>query len=458
MKNIYFKFKNNQLKYLRETLLKNLSKEHFAILLGKREYLDNNEFIMLYDIRFPDIDFYKKQSIAFLEIKKEFIYNILLEILERLDVDTIVDIHTHPFAEKNVKFSLTDNMDESGFFNFLNDNFPKISYGSIVFSQSDYSARLWQKDEFNCVDYKLGKIVTQTLGENIISSDFKESEFSENFRIDEKNMFHRSSLVLGLDKLRDIMKKEIVSVVGVGGLGSVVAEHLIHMGFQNIHLIDDDILEISNLNRVVGAYYVDAEDNRYKVDIIGEHIKSINPDAEIFTHKNSIFDSEIESILANSSWIIVATDNHSSRFKAQEISIKYFVPMITIGVNITVNNGVIEDMSGEVITLRAGDNICLHCLNRLNYIQIGKELHFDKDISEKLERRGYVVGADIKEPAVKTLNTMLATIGIDILINQYTNQHKHFPILVYEYNSVMRIYPDIESIENRNIDCCVCNI
>jgi molybdopterin/thiamine biosynthesis adenylyltransferase len=162
--------------------------------------------------------------------------------------------------------------------------------------------------------------------------------------------------------------------------------------------------------------------------------------------------------LALSDWIIVATDNHASRLKVQELSVQYFVPLLSLGVNITVKANKIEDMSGEVITARVGDYLCLHCLNRINAIKVASERHPDQAIREALVQRGYVSGMDIKEPAVKTLNTTLATMAVEVLINQYTETRRHVPILVYENNTCMRIYEDRESVEQRNKHCFLCNV
>ena len=250
----------------------------------------------------------------------------------------------------------------------------------------------------------------------------------------------------------------VISIVGVGGLGSVVAEHLIHMGFHEINLIDPDVLEMSNLNRVVGAYYEDAQKKRYKVDVVKRHLTNINPKATVLACKSDVHDKEMESVLALSDWMIVATDNHSSRLKVQELSVQYFVPLLSLGVNITVKENKIEDMSGEVITARVGDYLCLHCLNRINPIKVASERHPVQTIREALVQRGYVSGMDIKEPAVKTLNTTLATMGVEVLINQYTEARRHVPVLVYENNGYMRIYEDRESVEQRNKRCFLCNV
>src|SRR2546421_13041054 len=101
------------------------------------------------------------------------------------------------------------------------------------------------------------------------------------------------------------MHDQVISLVGVGGLGSVVAEHLIHMGFHEINLIDPDVLELSNLNRVVGAYYEDAEQKRYKVDVVKRHLTSINPKATVLACTRDVLDQKTESFLALSDWMIV---------------------------------------------------------------------------------------------------------------------------------------------------------
>lgn len=53
------------------------------------------------------------------------------------------------------------------------------------------------------------------------------------------------------------------------------------------------------------------------------------------------------------------------------------------------------------------------CLKRLKYNEIAKQLSPDKNVREGLVRKVYVQGLDVKEPAVKTLNTHLATLAVD---------------------------------------------
>jgi hypothetical protein len=162
--------------------------------------------------------------------------------------------------------------------------------------------------------------------------------------------------------------------------------------------------------------------------------------------------------LANSDWIIVSTDNHYSRWTAQQIALRYFIPIIAAGVNITVKDNQVEDMSGEVITARSGDSWCLNCLGRINLARIAAESHPDHAIRSQTLQRGYVTGMEMKEPAVKTLNTMIATMAVDRLVDQFLPNRPDIPILVYEHNQVSAIYEDRTSLEQRALSCSYCSI
>ncbi len=454
------KFQNGALNSLRENLLADLSKEAFAVLLAKREKIGGNEIFTVRDVRYPSKDEYVNQSITFLRMSEIFIINTLKELQNRYDVDSIIDVHTHPFAKAFVSFSGVDDRDEINFHRFLIDNFD-FYYGSIVFSQTEYSARIWnnieiknnKKSRFES-RASFAEIKTQLISENIKSSDFKGSDV-----FFDGEMFNRGVLALGLDNMRKIAGDTTISIVGSGGTGSVIAESLIHMGFQRINLIDNDYLEVSNMNRIVGAYYIDAVNKSYKVDVVSKHLKNINPKAKISSFRNDIHDKKVEEIIALSDWIIMATDNHSSRAKAQDLAFKYFVPFISIGVNITVRDGKIEDESGEIITVRMGDQVCLHCLKRLNHIKIAHERQSaGADISNQLEKKGYVDGKTVKEPAVKTLNSILGQLTVNTIVNQFVEKTKHQIITVFENNFVPSIYEDHESVANRRLLCGTCTL
>ena len=445
------RFKNGDLGDMRTKLLDDLSREHFAVMLGKTEEIDGGpKIITIHDIIYPGKLDIETSSIVSLKIDKAFVAETLRQISDRVDVDTYIEVHTHPFSTGRVSFSGTDDMDERRFTDYLAKEWPDVKYASVVFSQTMYDARYWLCGERR---YLGADVKTQLLYEAVYKNPTQDSNRLDSEQTD---IYGRGILALGLDAMRKITSHQTIAVAGVGGLGSIIAENLVHMGFLHIILIDDDRLELSNLNRIAGAGYKEALANVFKADAAAEHLRAINPKCEAKPYKISVHEPEAERILSGADWIIAATDNHSSRFRIQQYAFKYFVPFITAGVNITVENEKITDISGEVITIRMGDAYCLSCLNRVNYDAVAGEIHPDPTVREGLVKRGYISGKDIKEPAVKTLNSIIAGMAIDSLVNQYTGRQRTIPVLVYENNDAPAIYEDRESLEQRRDNCGVC--
>lgn len=460
MKTVYplIRFPQGMFPELRSRLLAERERETFALLLGKRTVAEGLCVIRVVEIVHPGPEDYDAQSLMSLRFKREFVYKQLVRMQEREDIDTVIDVHTHPFCQREVAFSGVDDRDEIDFKQWLNDTLDNVSYASIVLSQSDYAARVWEMDEGRPLAAP-ARLKTQVVAEGWPCAETDENESTTLDACEmETGFLARSTLALGLDAMRRIVTDQTIAVVGVGGLGSVIAENLIHLGFSVIQLIDPDRVEITNLNRIVGAYYSDAIQNRLKVDVVGEHLQKINPMARVEGHAIGIEDEAALAVMMRSDWMIVATDNHFSRFRAQKIAHQLGVPLISAGVNITVEDGEITDMSGEVIIARSGDGLCLNCLGRINPTYVAADEHKGLLIGEELVRRGYVAGHEVKEPAVKTLNSTVGALAADMLLNQYTQRQAHVPIWVYENNRQFSIYPDQAlELEVRRDTCYYCS-
>ena len=267
MTNYQIRFPNQALNELRSNLLADLSNEYFACLLAKTRFIGGMCIMTVVEARYPDASCYKRQGTASLKVSWDFMHDVLTEADSRIDVDTVIDVHTHPFSRASAWFSGTDDRDEETFARYLNDKAPNLHYASIVFSQTTYQARYWGISRKGRPVHYPAFIRTVKPSENIPSSDEKESADPE---LDE--MFNRSVLALGLESMRKIAGGQEITVAGVGGIGSIIAEHLVHMGFSRINLIDNDTLELTNLNRIVGVTHKDAEAGRVKVEVVREPV------------------------------------------------------------------------------------------------------------------------------------------------------------------------------------------
>lgn len=442
---------------LRNRLLADLEREAFALLLGKRTVVDGLCVIRVVEIVYPTPDDYDAQGLTSLRLKREFVYRQLVRMQQQVDLDTLIDVHTHPFCPDGAAFSSVNDQDEEQFMRWLDDTLDGIGYASIVLSQSDYSARVWDVQDGHSMAI-CARIKTQVIAEGWPCADSGHHDRSGESLADlDTGFMARTTLALGLDVMRTIVSNQTIAIVGVGGLGSVIAENLIHMGFQSIQLIDPDIVEVTNLNRIVGAYYTDALESRLKVSVVKEHLRKINPEAVVEALPVGIEDESVLPLLMRSDWIIVATDNHYSRYQAQKIALQLGVPLVSAGVNITVEESRISDWSGEVIIARSGDGFCLNCLGRINPTQVAAYEHRADTIGAELVNKGYVTGQEVKEPAVKTLNAIIGAITVNVLIDQFSWHKEHHAITVYSGFPQARMDADIDSVVARQKNCYFCS-
>jgi len=442
---------------LRQRLLDGQDHETFALLLGKRISADDRTVIRVGEVIYPRPGDYAGQGIASLRLQREFIYRELVRMQQDGRYDTLIDVHTHPFCAAAVSFSPVDDADEMAFRDWLTETLDDVGYASIVLSRSDYAAREWVRGESGAQALP-ARIRAQIVAEDWPCADVSPDEAEGMREIMElqKDFLARSVLALGVDTLTTMMRDQTVGIIGVGGLGSIIAENLIHSGFQSLRLFDPDRLEIANLNRIVGATFEEAEAGRFKASAVKDHLLRINPKARVHDHITGIQNPFIVPVLMDCAWLIVATDNHASRFHAQRVALELGIPLISAGVNISVEEGKVTDMSGEVIIARYGDGLCLNCLGRINPTAVAAYEHRKNTIGEELIRKGYVTGHEVKEPAVKTLNSIVGAMAVDVLLNQFTQRQRHVPVVVYESNQLPAIYPEEQWQSHRQASCYFC--
>ena len=83
------------------------------------------------------------------------------------------------------------------------------------------------------------------------------------------NKFIRNELLLGNDASNKIRNLSVL-VVGIGGVGGYALESLVRLGVENITIVDNDKVDISNFNRQIIA--LDSNLNKSKVEAFKERI------------------------------------------------------------------------------------------------------------------------------------------------------------------------------------------
>lgn len=121
------------------------------------------------------------------------------------------------------------------------------------------------------------------------------------------------------DRLLPLLKEEglkklnnaTVAVVGIGGVGGICVEALARCGVGNIIVQDHDIIEESNINRQIVANYTTI--GKYKVDVIENIIKNINPNCNVIK-LNSFFDENNNDLFNYKiDYVVDAIDSFDSK-------------------------------------------------------------------------------------------------------------------------------------------------
>ncbi len=125
------------------------------------------------------------------------------------------------------------------------------------------------------------------------------------------NRFQRLEMLIGKENL-DILKSKKVAVFGLGGVGGNVCDALARSGISDFLLVDNDEVNITNINRQLIAN--EKTIGQSKVDVMEEHILSINPEAKIEKRKCFYLpENEKDFNFANYDYVVDAIDTVSSK-------------------------------------------------------------------------------------------------------------------------------------------------
>src|SRR3989338_7368534 len=149
-------------------------------------------------------------------------------------------------------------------------------------------------------------------------------------------------------KRQEMLANSKVSIVGLGALGSIVADMLVRAGVGKVVLFDRDFVELSNLQRQ--SLYSEEDLNEPKVFAAENRLRKINSSIDI---KSFFVDLDYDnSSLLRSDIILDCTDNFYTRFLVNDYAVKNNVPWIYAAVIGT---------TGTTFNVLPG-NTCLGCI------------------------------------------------------------------------------------------------
>ena len=150
-------------------------------------------------------------------------------------------------------------------------------------------------------------------------------------RLDKKEIerFSRQIILKNVGTLgQKKIKKAKVLIIGVGGLGCPVAEFLVRAGVGFLGIVDDDLVNLSNIHRQ--SLYDITDLKKSKVKCAKNKLNKINPDTLIKIYNFRLNKKKAEKLIKQYDFIVDGSDNFKTKFLINDLSLK-FKKFLTIG-------------------------------------------------------------------------------------------------------------------------------
>lgn len=155
---------------------------------------------------------------------------------------------------------------------------------------------------------------------------------------------------------QEALKQASILIIGAGGLGCASSQYLVTAGVGQLTLVDDDVVELSNLQRQV--LHQDQDVGVLKTQSAQASLSQLNPYTQIATVDKRLDDKELAQLIASHQLVIDASDNLATRNQLNRLCYNSKTPLVS---------GAAIRMEGQisVFTYQDDEQPCYQCLSAL---------------------------------------------------------------------------------------------
>jgi molybdopterin/thiamine biosynthesis adenylyltransferase/rhodanese-related sulfurtransferase len=168
----------------------------------------------------------------------------------------------------------------------------------------------------------------------------------------ERRRYSRQVLIpeIGQEGQRRLLDARVL-LIGAGGLGSPAALYLAAAGVGTLGIVDDDVVDESNLQRQV--LHTADRVGMPKTQSADMTLTALNPDVRVVRHDERLDAANVERLVAEYDVIVDGTDNFETRYLLNDASVAYRKPVV---------HGSIYRWDGQVTTFVPFEGPCYRCL------------------------------------------------------------------------------------------------
>ncbi|HXR13992.1 MAG TPA: molybdopterin-synthase adenylyltransferase MoeB [Solirubrobacteraceae bacterium] len=169
---------------------------------------------------------------------------------------------------------------------------------------------------------------------------------------EQRERYSRHILIpeIGESGQRALLEAKVL-LLGAGGLGSPTALYLAAAGVGTLGIVDNDVVDLSNLQRQV--IHSTQRVGIPKVDSAEESIHALNPEVEVVKYQTRLDASNIMEIIAGWDLIVDGVDNFPTRYLLNDASVRLQIPVVSAS---------ILGFDGQLSVFKPYEGPCYRCL------------------------------------------------------------------------------------------------
>jgi len=412
--------------------------EHGCVLLAGTSCADGKLTLHVREVHLArEGSDYVQGTIGYRALSPKFIHRLITRARdERL---AYLAVHNHG-SDREVGFSRIDYDSHERGYPALLQIASGMPVGALVFGTRSIQADIWLPDGKR-LDLDEAAVVGKTIqrltpAPRRASGDLHDS-YDRQIR-----MFSKLGQ-LELARCR-------VGIIGLGGIGSLVAEYLARLGVGEFCLVDDDHVEESNLSRIVGAASSDADHAVSKVAVAERVILQGNDRAKVELIAKDMAQESVAKELSSCDYLFLAADSMRARLVFNALVHQYLIPGVQLGSKIRAEEtGALVEVMSANRPVRPSYG-CLWCNQLIDPSQLAKEAKTDD------ERKAQAYGVEEPNPSVISLNAISAAHAVNDFLLDYLSLRSEPAAIYYEQFHFLKNRRDLVE-PRRDTDCSECS-
>lgn len=332
----------------------------------------------------------------------------------------VVKVHSHPNGY--ARFSDRDEQSDSAVSQFvasyLDDGLPHASL--IMLPDGSMFGRALQD----------GRVLDDLASVAVVGDDIHmyvaHAQRTQRFALRHQQAFGSGTI--------QVLSQCAVAVVGASGTGSIVVEQLARLGVGRLVLVDPEVIEDKNRNRVLNASKEDAFLARSKVHVLASAVARMGLGTDVEALQCDLMSKAAVEAVAQCDIVFGCMDGAEGRHLLNRLASFYTMPYFDVGVRLDADGrGGIDTISGAVHYIRPGGSSLLsrgvytmarvtaEGLRRTNPSEYARQV-----------KEGYLRGVEEDRPAVISVNMFFAALAINEMLGRL-HRHRNRPNSAYAY-------------------------